>query len=250
MGLESKVSELIIRKYSEALKEHLALDVAIVGGGPSGLVCAYYLARGGAKGAVFESKYSPGGGIWGGGMGYSVIALQKDLKPILDDFNIIYEEENGLLAVDSVVAGGCLISRAARYARVFNGVVCEDIMVKDGKVCGIVVNSAAIRAGGFHIDPLSIEARVVVDATGHDAVVSHLVERHFGKKLVMGQKAMAAEEAEEFVVERTGKLVEGVYVCGMAVGAVFGGPRMGPIFGGMIASGKRCAELILERLYK
>lgn len=33
----------------------------------------------------------------------------------------------------------------------------------------------------------------------------------------------------------------------MAVCATFGGPRMGPIFGGMLLSGRRVAELILEK---
>jgi thiamine thiazole synthase len=34
----------------------------------------------------------------------------------------------------------------------------------------------------------------------------------------------------------------------MACNAVFGAPRMGPIFGGMLMSGKKVAELINERL--
>ncbi|MCX7703504.1 MAG: sulfide-dependent adenosine diphosphate thiazole synthase [Planctomycetota bacterium] len=250
MGIEAKISEVIIKRYLEALKEHLLLDVVVVGGGPSGLVCAYYLARGGVKAAVIESKYSPGGGIWGGGMGFSVAVLQSSLKPLLEEFNIIYEEEeDNLLTVDAVLLGGCLVERASRYARVFNGVTCEDIIVKKGKICGVVVNSSAIRTGGFHIDPLNIESKVVVDATGHDAVVSRLAERHLGKK-ILPQGPMSAEEGEKFTVEHTGELVKGLYVCGMAVGAVFGGPRMGPIFGGMLQSGKRCAELILEQLYK
>jgi len=34
----------------------------------------------------------------------------------------------------------------------------------------------------------------------------------------------------------------------MSANAVFGGPRMGPIFGGMLLSGKKCAEIILEKM--
>ena len=37
------------------------------------------------------------------------------------------------------------------------------------------------------------------------------------------------------------------YVCGMAASAVSGTPRMGPIFGGMLLSGKKVADLIIEK---
>ena len=64
--IESKVSRGIISTYAEKLEKNLELDVAIVGGGPSGIVAAYFLAKAGLKVALFDRKLSPGGGMWGG----------------------------------------------------------------------------------------------------------------------------------------------------------------------------------------
>ena len=50
------------------------------------------------------------------------------------------------------------------------------------------------------------------------------------------------------VVDYTGKVAEGLYVTGIAVCEVFGLPRMGPIFGGMLMSGKKIAEIIEKDL--
>ena len=57
---------------------------------------------------------------------------------------------------------------------------------------------------------------------------------------------MDAWAGESFVVERVAEPFPGLWVTGMSVCATFGGPRMGPIFGGMMLSGKRVAEMILE----
>ena len=50
------------------------------------------------------------------------------------------------------------------------------------------------------------------------------------------------------MAENTKEVFPGLIVSGMAANAAFGGPRMGPIFGGMLLSGKRAAEIIIERL--
>ena len=39
-----------------------------------------------------------------------------------------------------------------------------------------------------------------------------------------------------------------VYVAGMCANAAFGSYRMGPIFGGMLISGRKVARIIAERL--
>ena len=41
--IETQVSKGIISTYFDKLQRNLDLDVAIVGGGPSGIVAAYYM---------------------------------------------------------------------------------------------------------------------------------------------------------------------------------------------------------------
>ena len=50
--IETQVSKGIISTYFDKLQRNLQLDVAIVGGGPSGIVAAYYLAKAGLKTAL------------------------------------------------------------------------------------------------------------------------------------------------------------------------------------------------------
>jgi len=65
---------------------------------------------------------------------------------------------------------------------------------------------------------------------------------------VEGEKFMSADKAEKLTIENTREVFPGLYVAGMAANATFGGPRMGPIFGGMLLSGVKVARDIVERL--
>ncbi|MBM3245228.1 MAG: FAD-dependent oxidoreductase, partial [Candidatus Omnitrophica bacterium] len=71
-----KISKAIIESYSEKLIKALDVDVAIVGAGPAGMVCGYYLSKAGRKVALFERKLSVGGGMWGGGIMFNEIVVQ------------------------------------------------------------------------------------------------------------------------------------------------------------------------------
>ena len=75
--IETQVSKGIISTYFDKLQRNLDLDVAIVGGGPSGIVAAYYLAKAGLKVAQFDRKLSPGGGMWGGAMMFMLVQLSS-----------------------------------------------------------------------------------------------------------------------------------------------------------------------------
>ena len=125
---------------------------------------------------------------------------------------------------------------------------------KNGKprVSGLVLSWSPVEHLDLHVDPLGIKASFVVDGTGHPAEICRIVIRKMGVKLdtktgdVVGEMPLWAEKGEQFTVANTGEVFPGLYVAGMAANNVFGGPRMGPIFGGMLLSGKKIAELISQ----
>jgi thiazole biosynthesis enzyme len=256
MAIEDiKISEAIIRSFSDKLVDVLDNDVAIVGAGPAGLTAAYYLAKGGKKVALFERKLSVGGGMWGGGIMFNEIVVQDTGKAVFDEFGIRTREVMpGYFASDAVEAVTTIASAASRAgARIMNLFSVEDVLMAGEDIDGLVINWSAVEMGGLHIDPITVRAGFIIEATGHPCEVAHIMERKAGIKLntptgkVLGEKPMCAEVAEQLTIENTKEIYPRVYVAGMACNAVFGGPRMGPIFGGMLMSGRKVAELILER---
>ena len=100
----------------------------------------------------------------------------------------------------------------------------------------------------IHVDPIALESKIVVDATGHDAVVVELLHKRNLYKAVPGNGAMWVSRSEEEVMDRTGEVYPNCFVIGLAVAAVYGTPRMGPAFGSMLLSGRYGAELIKKKL--
>lgn len=251
------ITKAIIENYTRELLDYTEVDVAIVGAGPSGLAAGYYLAQKGVKTAIFERKLSIGGGMWGGGMMFNQIVVQTEAKSILDEFGITSEKyREGYYVASSIEAVSALCYRTVKAGtRIFNLITVEDVMIREGdRVTGLVLNWSAVDLAHLHVDPLTIRSKLVIDATGHDAEVCNLVARKTGQKLatptgsVIGEKPMWAEVAEKNTVERTCEVYPGLLGAGMVVNAVFGLPRMGPIFGGMLMSGKKVADLAAELL--
>ena len=253
---ERIISRAIIDGYFKKLKDSLEVDIAIVGGGPAGITAGYYAALAGKKVALYERKLSIGGGMWGGGMLFNEIVVQESALGILDEFGIRHKEyEKGHHTACSVEAVSALISKAAKAGvRFFNCVSAEDVLMRPDRVIGLVLNWSPVEMAGLHVDPLAMRAKFTVDATGHAAEVVNVVQRKVPGKLktpsgkIEGEKSMWAEEAEKLTMENTREVFPGLFVSGMSANAVFGGPRMGPIFGGMLLSGKKTAEMILEAL--
>lgn len=254
--METLVSKAIVESYFDKLKNSLELDAAIVGGGPSGLVAAYYLAKAGKKVALYERKLAPGGGMWGGAMMFNDIVVQKEALPILDELGVKYKHyQDNAYITDSVHATSALIYAATKAgAQIFNCYSVEDVVMKDSKVCGLVLNWAPVSREGMHVDPLMVMAKTVLEATGHDCMIARLVARKNNARLntidgcVAGERSLDIDIAERTTVENTKEIYPGLYVSGMASNGVSGAPRMGPIFGGMLLSGRKVAALMLERM--
>ena len=253
---ERIVTKAIIERYTEKLLSCLEVDVAVCGAGPSGLVAAYYLAKKGLKAVIFERKLSIGGGMWGGGMMFNEIVVQDEGKAILDEMGIATKQyKKGYHVADSVECVSGLTYKAMKAgAKVFNLISVEDLVVRKEKVAGVVINWTAVEMASLHVDPLTIMSKFVVDSTGHPLEVVRVLERKMNVRLntpsgkVEGERSMWADVAETTTLENTKEVFPGLYVAGMSANATFGSYRMGPIFGGMLLSGKKVAELIVGRI--
>jgi thiazole biosynthesis enzyme len=259
------ISRAIVESYMKDFMGAMEVDVAVAGAGPSGLVTAYYLAKEGVKVVVFERQLRVGGGMPGGGMMFNRIVLQEEGKRIFDEFEVSAKEyKEGYYIADSLEAISTICSRAIKAgAKIFNMISVEDVMIREndlpaaqlrqaGRITGLVLNWSAVSWSKLHVDPLTVRCKVAVDATGHDAEVCRIVADKVGPKLrtktgeVMGEKSMWAERGEREILENTREVYPGLVVAGMTANAVFGSPRMGAIFGGMLLSGKKAARVAKE----
>jgi sulfide-dependent adenosine diphosphate thiazole synthase len=250
---EIKISRAIIESYKQKLVDALDVDVAIVGAGPAGMVCGYYLAKAGKKVVLFERKLSVGGGMWGGGIMFNEIVVQEQAKGILDEFGVKTRGyEAGYYLADSIDAVSTICSKGVHAGlKILNLMSVEDVMVRSKRVCGLVLNWTPVEMSNLHVDPITMRAKYIVDATGHPAEVARIIERKSGIRLrtrtgkTMGEGSMWADRGEDMIVRNSKEICPGVYACGMCANAVFGGPRMGPIFGGMLRAGKKVARDLL-----
>lgn len=249
------ITRAIVDRFFRKFLDNVEVEVAVAGGGPAGLAAAFYLAKAKVKVLVLERQLRIGGGMWGGGMMFNEVVVQEDGRRILDEFGVsCHPYENGYYTADSVEAVTTIGSKTCLAgAKIFNLIGVEDVMIREERVTGLVLNWMATEAARLHVDPLAIRARYVVDATGHPAEVLQIIQRKAGKLFtpsgkVEGEKSMWAEVGEKSILENTKEVYPGVYVAGMAANAAFGAPRMGPIFGGMLLSGERVAQLILKKI--
>jgi thiamine thiazole synthase len=253
---ERTITRAIIERFFEKLMAGLDVEVAIVGCGPAGMVAGTLLAEAGRRVVLFERKLSVGGGMWGGGMLFNEIVVQESALHLLQRFGIRYRPyQDTYYTADAIEAVASLAKAVVQAgATIFNAVTVEDVVMRPDRIIGLVINWTPVEMAGLHVDPLAIHARFVVDATGHDTEVVKIVAKKVPGQIctpsgqIEGEKSMWSDRAESLTLENTREVFPGLYVAGMAANATFGGPRMGPIFGGMLLSGEKVAQELLRRL--
>ncbi|MEM1644776.1 MAG: sulfide-dependent adenosine diphosphate thiazole synthase [Ignisphaera sp.] len=253
--LEERITRAIIKNTMVDWLNLSNVDVVIVGAGPSGMTAARYLAEKGFRVVVFERRLSFGGGIGGGGMLFHKVVVDESALPILKDFNIRFarDEEEDLYVIDTSELMAKLASGAIDAgAKIINGVHVEDVIYRPNpiRIEGVVIQWSAVIISGLHVDPIFVRSRAVVDTTGHDAEVLKIVAKKIPEAgfTIHGEKSAYSEFSEKVVVEKTGRVIPGLYVAGMSVAALHGLPRMGPIFSSMLLSGRKVAEAIINDL--
>ncbi len=252
---EKEITKAIASEFLATLSRFSESDVTVVGAGPAGLMAAKELAAKNLRVLVIERNNYLGGGFWIGGYLFNPVTIRAPAHEILQELGVpIKENAPGLYVADGPHACSKLIAAACDAgAKFLNMTFVDDIVLREkNEVGGVVINWTPVTALPREltcVDPVGLESKLVIDATGHDAAVVRLLERR-GLLKVPGYGAMWVERSEDLVVEHTGEVYPGLIVTGMAVTTTYGLPRMGPTFGAMLLSGKKAAEVAYEKLRK
>jgi sulfide-dependent adenosine diphosphate thiazole synthase len=249
---EKEITRTIVAMFGETMADYADSDVIIIGAGPSGLMAGRDLAKSGVKCLIVEQNNYLGGGYWVGGYMMNPVTVRAPAQKVWDELGVPYRKiTEGLYATWGPHACSKLIAAACDAGvRFLQLSKFDDLVLKDGRVSGVVINwmpVSALPRNVTCVDPIALESKIVIDASGHDSVaVKRLMDRGYIKW--KGMEPMWVNGGEDLVVERTGEVFPGLIASGMSVTETHGLARMGPTFGSMLLSGKKAAQVAADKL--
>jgi sulfide-dependent adenosine diphosphate thiazole synthase len=249
---EKEITRTIAQMFNETIWEYSDSDVIVIGAGPAGLMAGRELAKEGVKTLIVEQNNYLGGGYWVGGYMMNPVTVRAPANKIWDELGVPYRKiSNSLYATWGPHACSKLIAAACdEGVRFLQLTKFDDLVLKNNRVNGVVVNWMPVSALPRNItcvDPVALESKIVIDASGHDSVaVRRLMDRGYVEW--KGMDPMWVEGGEDAVVEFTGQVYPGLIAAGMSVTETHGLPRMGPTFGSMLLSGKKAAKVAMDKL--
>jgi thiazole biosynthesis enzyme len=249
---EKEITRTIAEMFNETMREYTDSDVIIIGAGPAGLIAGRDLAKAGVRTLIIEQNNYLGGGYWVGGYMMNPVTVRAPAQKVWDELGVPYRKiTEGLYATWGPHACSKLIASACDAGvRFLQLTKFDDLVLKNNRVGGVVVNWMPVSALPRNItcvDPVALESRIVIDASGHDSVaVRRLMDRGYVKW--KGMDPMWVEGSEDAVVNYTDEVFPGLIATGMSVTETHGLPRMGPTFGSMLLSGRKAAEVALGKL--
>jgi thiazole biosynthesis enzyme len=249
---EKEITRAIAGMFHETITEFTDSDVIIIGSGPSGLSAGMELGKMGVKTLIIEQNNYVGGGYWVGGYMMNPVTVRAPAQKVWDELGVPYRKvSEGLYATWGPHACSKLIAATCDAGvRFLQLTKFDDLVLKKNRVCGVVVNWMPVSALPRNItcvDPVALESKIVIDASGHDSVaVKRLMDRGYVKW--KGMDPMWVDGGEDAVINNTDEIYPGLIATGMSVTETHGLPRMGPTFGSMLLSGKRAAEVALDKL--
>jgi thiamine thiazole synthase len=183
----------------------------------------------------------------------NTITIRSPGEEILNELHIPYNEfKTNLFTTCGPHACSKLIaSTCDTGVKILNMTSFDDVVFKNNRVSGVVVNWTPVShlpRQTTCVDPIALESKLVIDATGHDAIVVKKLEEKGVIDKLPGHGSMWVEKSEDLVVEKTGIVHPGLIAVGMAVSTTYGLPRMGPTFSAMLHSGKKGGNVALNLL--
>lgn len=249
---EKEITRGIASMFNETIQEYADSDIIIIGAGPAGLTAGRRLATTGLKTLIVEQNNYLGGGYWVGGYMMNPVTVRSPAHRVWDELGVPYRKiGEGLYATWGPHACSKLIAAACDAGvRFLQLTKFDDLILKNGRVSGVVVNwmpVSALPRNVTCVDPIALESKIVIDSSGHDSVaVKRLMDRGYVKW--KGMDPMWVDGGEDEVVNKTGEVFPGLIAAGMSVTETFGLPRMGPTFGSMLLSGNKAAEVAQSKI--